>query len=130
MKRATGWMFGLFLTTLVLGQSPAQAFNSSSFNGTADFYAGAAPPPGIHLIDYNVFMDIKKLESKGLGIVDGKGSVTAIAFRPIYVSEKGLLGGNFLLHSIIPLLTVEANVKVQTPGGPMTVLHLPPAACS
>jgi hypothetical protein len=44
--------------------------------------------------------------------------VTAVAFRPIYVSEKGLLGGNLLVHSIIPLLSVEADVKVpQSPTG-------------
>jgi hypothetical protein len=121
MKPARGLIFVLFLMTLVLCQSPAQAFNSSSFNGTADFYAGAAPPPGLHLIDYNVFLDIKKIENKGQGLTDGKGSLTAVAFRPIYVSEKGLLGGNLLLHSIIPLLTVEGNVTAQTPGGPINV---------
>jgi hypothetical protein len=104
----------LFLA-LVLTQSVAHAFNSSSFNGTADFYAGAAPPPGLHLIDYNVFLDIKKIENRGLGVTDGKGSLTAIAFRPIYVFDKGLLGGNFLMHSIIPVLSVEADIK--TPGG-------------
>ena len=121
MKMVRGLICGVFLLTLVLGQSTAQAFNSSSFNGTADFYAGAAPPPGLHLIDYNVYMDIRKVESKGQGLTDGKGTLTALAFRPIYVSEKGLLGGNLLLHSIIPLLSVEANVTAQTPGGPISV---------
>jgi hypothetical protein len=121
MHLAKGLACGMFLMTLVLAQSTAQAFNSSSFNGTADFYAGAAPPPGFHLIDYNVFLDIRKVENKGQGLTDGKGSLTAVAFRPIYVSEKGLFGGNLLLHSIIPLLTVEADVKAQTPGGPITV---------
>lgn len=121
MNLAKGLIFGITLMTLVLVQSTAQAFNSSSFNGTADFYAGAAPPPGLHLIDYNVYMDIRKVENKGQGLTDGKGTLTALAFRPIYVSEKGLLGGNLLLHSIIPLLTVEANVTAQTPAGPISV---------
>jgi len=113
-------IFALFLAALFLCR-PAQAFNSSSFNGTADFYAGAAPPPGLHLIDYNVFLDIKKIENKGQGLTDGDGSLTAIAFRPIFVSDKGLFGGNFLMHSIIPILSVEANVTAQTPGGPINV---------
>jgi hypothetical protein len=117
MKRVKGLIAALFLATLALGQTPAQAFNSSSFNGTADFYAGAAPPPGLHLIDYNVFLDIKKVENKGQGLIGGKGSLTAIAFRPIFVAEKGLFGGNFLMHSIIPLLTIEATSTVRTPGG-------------
>lgn len=121
MKLAKGLILSICLTTLVFVQSAAWAFNSSSFNGTADFYAGAAPPPGLHLIDYNVYMDIKKIENKGQGLVDGTGTLTAIAFRPIYVSEKGLLGGNLLLHSIIPLLTVEAKATANTPGGPITV---------
>ena len=121
MKLTRGLILGIFLFTLVFSQSKALAFNSSSFNGTADFYAGAAPPPGLHLIDYNVYMDIRKVENKGQGLTDGKGTLTALAFRPIYVSEKGLLGGNLLLHSIIPLLTVEANVTAQTPGGPIKV---------
>lgn len=113
-------IFALLLAALFLC-GPAQAFNSSSFNGTADFYAGAAPPPGLHLIDYNVFLDIKKIENKGQGLTDGDGSLTAIAFRPIFVSEKGLFGGNFLMHSIIPILSVEANVTAQTPGGAINV---------
>ena len=113
-------IFALFLAALFLCR-PAQAFNSSSFNGTADFYAGAAPPPGLHLIDYNVFLDIKKIENKGQGLTDGDGSLTAIAFRPIFVSDKGLFGGNFLMHSIIPILSVEANVTAQTPGGGINV---------
>ncbi|GAB7025334.1 SphA family protein [Geotalea toluenoxydans] len=119
MKLVKGLVF-VCLATLVLVQ-PAWAFNSSSFNGTADFYAGAAPPPGLHLIDYNVYMDIRKVENKGQGLTDGAGTLTAIAFRPIYVMEKGLLGGNLLFHSIIPLLSMEANVTAQTPGGPITV---------
>ena len=121
MKLTRGLFAAVFLLTLAFGQSRALAFNSSSFNGTADFYAGAAPPPGLHLIDYNVYMDITKVENKGQGLTDGKGTLTALAFRPIYVSEKGILGGNLLLHSIIPLLTVEATVTAQTPGGPVKV---------
>ena len=121
MRQQRGLMYAVLVLALVLSQSVAHAFNSSSFNGTADFFAGAAPPPGLHLIDYNVYMDITKVENKGQGLTDGTGSVTAVAFRPIYVSEKGLLGGNLLLHSIIPLLSVEANVTAQTPGGPITV---------
>jgi len=101
--------------------SPADAFNSSSFNGTADFYAGAAPPPRLHLINYNVFMDVRSIESEGRGITGGNGTLAAIALRPIYVAEKGILGGTFLLHSIIPLYVVEANVTAQTPGGPIAV---------
>ena len=120
MKLMRGLILAV-LMTLVLQQSKALAFNSSSFNGTADFYAGAAPPPGLHLIDYNVYMDIKKVENKGQGLTDGEGTLTALAFRPIYVSEKGGLGGNLLLHSIIPLFTVEADVTAQTPGGPINV---------
>ncbi|TSK06018.1 MAG: phenol degradation protein meta [Geobacter sp.] len=120
MTHARISIFALFLAALFIC-SPAHAFNSSSFNGTADFYAGAAPPPGLHLIDYNVFLDIKKVENKGQGLTDGEGTLTAIAFRPIYVSDKGLFGGNFLAHSIIPILSVEANVTAQTPGGAVSV---------
>jgi hypothetical protein len=113
--------FGLLVMGVVFIQSPAHALNSSSFNGTADSYAGAAPAPGLHLIDYNVFMDIKKIESKGQGLTDGHGTLTALAFRPIYVSDESLFGVHFLLHSIIPLLTVTATVTAQTPAGPVTV---------
>ena len=118
MKHGRGLICAVLLLALALTHSAAQAFNSSSFNGTADFYAGAAPPPGLHLIDYNVFLDIKKIENGGLGATDGSGSLTAIAFRPIYVSDKGLWGGNFLMHSIIPVLTVEA--EIDTPAGTVT----------
>lgn len=121
MKLAKSLLFGMFLITFVLFQSTAEAFNSSSFNGTADFYAGAAPPPGLHLVHYNTFMDINKIENQGQGIVDGKGSLTAWTLRPIYISEKGMLGGNYLFHSVIPVFTVEADVTVQTPLGRIAV---------
>lgn len=111
MKLAKGMIFGITLLTLVLTQAPAQAFFSSSFNGTADFFAGAAPPPGFHLINYNVHYDIKDVEHRGLGITAGKGSLTAFALRPIYISPKGLLGGNLLLHSIIPVVTLQAELE-------------------
>ena len=121
MKWSMRLCLGVLSAATALIYSSAHAFNSSSFNGTADFYAGAAPPPGIHVIDYNVFMDVRNVECKGRGITAGNGTLAAIALRPIYVSDKGLLGGTFLLHSIIPLYTVEANVTAQTPGGPIAV---------
>ncbi len=111
MKLAKVLIFGFFFTALIFAQSTAQAFFSSSFNGTADFYAGAAPPPGFHLIDYNLHIDITDVEHKGLGITGGNGNLTAVALRPIYVSNKGLLGGNLLLHSIIPVITLEAELE-------------------
>lgn len=121
MKWSARLCLGLVSAAAALIHSPARAFNSSSFNGTADFYAGAAPPPGLHLIDYNVFMDVRNIESKGRGITAGNGTLSAVALRPIYVADKGLLGGTFLLHSIIPMYTVEANVTAQTPGGPIAI---------
>lgn len=121
MKFAKGFLFGVFLITLVLVQSTAQAFNSSSFNGTTDFFAGYTPPPGLHLVNYNIYMDINKVENKGQGITDGKGSLTAWVLRPVYVSEKGILGGNYVAHVIVPVFSVAADVTVQTPGGPIGV---------
>lgn len=118
MRKQRSLMCWIFAAALFLSSSVAHAFNSSSFNGTADFYAGAAPPPGLHLIDYNVFLDIKKIENRGVGVTGGKGSLTAFALRPIYVAPTGILGGNFLMHSIIPVLSVEATF--QTPGGTVT----------
>lgn len=111
MKQSKILILGIFLLSLTFFPEPSQAFFSSSFNGTADFYAGAAPPPGFHLIDYNLHIDIDDIEHEGLGITDGQGSLTAIALRPIYVSDKGVLGGNLLLHSIIPVITLEAELE-------------------
>jgi len=121
MKRSIRLCFAAVSMVLASAGSPALALNSSSFNGTADFYAGAAPPPGLHLINYNVYMNLKRIESTGRGMVDGRGTLAAIAFRPIYVASTGILGGSFLLHSIIPLYTVEANVTARTPAGVIAV---------
>src|SRR5579884_3053396 len=111
MEPAKKILLGLFLLILVLVQSPAQAFNSNSFNGTADFYAGYTPPPGLHLVDYTYYLDIKKVENKGQGIIDGKGSLSGWALRPVYVFDKQILGGNPLVHAVIPVYTVEASVQ-------------------
>src|SRR5210317_2077801 len=74
-------------------------------NGAEDFMSGALPPPGNYLIDYNLYYTADAL-------VDGSGNEVPIDFdlevvgtvlRLIHVSEKTFLGGNWAMHTFIPI---------------------------
>lgn len=84
-------------------------------NGAEDFMSGAVPPPGFYYINYTVsyFSDTFK-DSQGKSSVPGF-ELTAIGnvSRLIYVTDRKILGGNWAMHILIPLMSVD----VKTPAG-------------
>ncbi|MCM8814716.1 MAG: transporter [Candidatus Omnitrophica bacterium] len=84
-------------------------------NGAEDFMAGAVPPPGFYYINYMVgyFSDTFR-DSRGKSSVPGfKLTVIGNVSRLIYVTDKKILGGNWAMHMLVPLV----NVDVKTPAG-------------
>jgi len=84
-------------------------------NGAEDFMSGAVPPPGFYYINYTVgyFSDVFA-DSKGKDSVPNfKLTVFGNVSRLLYVSDKKILGGNWGMHILIPVMSVD----VRTPAG-------------
>ena len=101
-----GWVVGSLLL-LSTGLTPALAGESSAINGAENYYAGALPPPGFHVIDYTLYYRATDLkDSNGKTNKPPDFSVTAIAnvIRPIYVSDAKVLGASPAWHMVIPIV--------------------------
>ncbi|MCX7706244.1 MAG: transporter [bacterium] len=84
-------------------------------NGAEDFMAGAVPPPGFYYINYTVgyFSDTFR-DSHGKSIIPGfELTVIGHVSRFLYVTNKKVFGGNWGMHVLIPLMSVD----VKTPAG-------------
>lgn len=83
---------------------------SSAVLGAEGLYAGALPPPGFHLLNYSFYYRAHELKGKGGGHVssppftDFKARAFANIIRPIYVSDKKILGANPAWHVVVPLV--------------------------
>ena len=107
------------LTLFLVSVSPVFAVGpppgeSSAVNGAENYYAGALPPPGFHIIDYTFFYSATKF----MGPSGDKDSppgfhVTALAnvIRPIYVADVDVLGANPAWHLIIPIVYQKVSVN-------------------
>ena len=94
--------------------SLAFAGESSAVLGAENYYAGALPPPGFHIVDYSMFYtadNAKNAAGDDATPPDFKVNVFANVIRPIYVSKAQILGANPAWHVIIPLIhqSVDAN---------------------
>ena len=119
MLKQRGWRVCILLALAVLIVSPALADDkpapkskstSSAILGAEGWYAGALPPPGFHVLDYTLYYTAHELKGQDGGHVsappfsDYDARVVAQVIRPLYVSDKKLLGGNMLWHAVIPLV--------------------------
>jgi len=88
---------------------------SSAVLGAEGWYAGALPPPGLHLINYTLYYrahDLKGAHGGHVGgppLTDYKARVVADVFRPIYVSDKTILGANPAWHMCIPVVAMRQS---------------------
>lgn len=84
-------------------------------NGAEDFMSGAVPPPGFYYINYTIgyFSDTFR-DSHGKSSVPGFDlKVYGNVSRLIYISDKKIFGGNWGMHILIPVMSVD----VKTPAG-------------
>ena len=83
---------------------------SSAILGAEGWYAGALPPPGFHLIDYNLYYHAHEIKGRRGGHVsappftDFDVTVYANVIRPIYVSKRTILGASPAWHVVIPVI--------------------------
>ena len=85
--------------------------------GAENHLAGAAPPPGVYVLEYvNVYSADRLNDGQGNAIpVPGfKVDAVAAATRIAWVTDKPVLGGQLVAHTILPLVNVKVSVAGQS----------------
>jgi len=79
--------------------------------GNEDFMAGATPPPGFYYLNYFSWYRADALRDNDGNKVpmDFKLDAVANASRFIYSSKRNILGGNLVLHTIIPVVNLHVS---------------------
>ncbi len=96
-------------------------------NGAEGFLAGALPPPGLYYLNYLVHYSANRLnDGNGDEVpIDFEADVTANASRFLYMSDKGILGGQFGAYALFSLAHVSAEASIGSDSksgfGDMTV---------
>jgi hypothetical protein len=94
--------------------------------GTENFMAGAAPPPGLYVLEYvNYYSTTRVNDGAGNAVpIPGfKVRAAAAATRVIWITPQEALGGHVAAHAIFPL--VDLSVRA---GGLDSVAPLAAAA--
>lgn len=114
-------------TTLVCATLAVLTASSASFAtegggssypiGAENHLAGAAPPPGVYVLEYvNQYRATSLLDGQGQAVpVPGfKVNATALATRIAWVTDTPLLGGQLVAHAIVPLVKVRVSAGGQS----------------
>lgn len=132
--------FAALALCLSLGFLAAPVYAGENFNnhyagGNEDFMAGALPPPGTniflnYLVDYNTSgygglrdqagrkAATTPLVTPGASLpVKADFNVLVDALRFVRVTKISLLGGDLVLHTVIPFGNVHASAYAVTPDG-------------
>ncbi|WP_456370386.1 SphA family protein [Thermodesulfatator atlanticus] len=110
-------IMGIFLSFFIVAQSFAGGGKAYPL-GAEGFLIGAAPPPGLTVLNYAYFYhanEMKDANGDSLAVFD-KVSVWAEVLRFIYFSEKKILGGNYGQHFFV--LYVHTDLDFVAPVGP------------
>jgi hypothetical protein len=108
------FMFALF----TFSQSCLAGGGGAYPNGAEGFMVGAAPPPGLTLLNYTYYYNADKLtdgdgdDSKALDDV----TVWADVLRMIWISKTKILGANYGQHFFFLVTDIDADLKA--PMGP------------
>lgn len=81
-------------------------------NGAEGIKAATLPPSGFYYRMYNVFYNADSLrDENGDELdVDFDVSIYALVNRFIWISDKKILGGNFFMDAVIPLINTEIEI--------------------
>ncbi len=122
----------LSLLTLLIVSNQAQGTEGGGTlypGGNEDFMMGALPPPGFYYLNYFLyqhsgdFSDVRipqgvpgagnKISSLTNGVApDFDMNVVANVFRFVYVTPIKILGADWAMHAIMPVLNVDARLRL------------------
>lgn len=106
---------GLTFLALCAATNTAQATEgggSTYPGGTENYLVGAPPPPGFYVLEYGQMYtadSVKDNSGNTIPIPGFKLNVAAAATRLIWSTPNQILGGNLLVHTILPLVNVSVS---------------------
>jgi hypothetical protein len=102
---------------LLAGVAQASEFGQSVYpHGNENFMSGALPPPGVYGMVFGESYSADRLNDKDgndLKVPGFKVRANAVAPRIVWVPGTKVLGGDLVVHTIVPLVDLE----VSTPAG-------------
>lgn len=107
-RRLLRW--GTVALLVVCGAAAAPAANSPAIVwGPEGYFAGMLPPPGLHLLNYGLYYNADNFPSTSPqgGPPDFELTAWAYIFRPVYVSNLKILGGNQFTHLVLPFVDLD-----------------------
>jgi len=115
--RAAGAILFTAVAAILLVSSAAFATEGGGSvyaGGNEDFMSGALPPPGFYFINYtNYYWADRFNDGHGNSVVPGfRVSAVVDALRFIYVTNVKILGLDYGMHAIVPIV----NLNVHVPG--------------
>jgi hypothetical protein len=113
MRKLIVVMFCTFgLVGVLFGTAFAAQETGHYVNGVEGIKAGTVPPPGFYYRLYNVFYNADELmDPDGDEIpVDFDLSVYAMVNRFVWVTNKTILGANYFMDVIIPLINTDIEI--------------------
>lgn len=117
MNHKTLSLAALALLTATSASFATEGGGSSYPIGAENHLAGAAPPPGVYVLEYvNIYNADRLNNASGQAVpVPGfKVNAVAAATRIAWVTDKPLLGGQLVAHAILPLVNVKVSVAGQS----------------
>ncbi len=105
----------LWITVILMAfSSQAMAGGGQNYpNGAEAFLAGAAPPPGFYFLDYAYYYTADSMKDDNGDDIAAFDDVTVAAnvFRFLWMSDKKIMGGNWGMHTFLPIIGVDLNFK-------------------
>lgn len=104
MNKTSQWLVLAASATLLSPSVSAKEGPDQYPNGSESFMAGALPPPGHYFINYlgNYRGDYR--DEHGRKVPGVRVDATFDALRYVFVSEHKILGGDWGMHAIVPLV--------------------------
>ena len=103
---------GLFLAA---GAAQAKEGGDQYPNGAENWYAGALPPPGTYFLNYFGHYGGKLQDDKGNNANPGgqgaRVDATFNAFRIVHMTNTKILGANWGMHAILPVVNQSINIS-------------------
>lgn len=112
MKKTTS-IFLMALSASAAAPS-ALAVNGHYSLGIEGLGAAATPPQGLYYRGYLVHYEVDRFNDSSGSSVPGNnsGTVSALAHRFIWMTDKTVLGADYGMETIIPMLDIEFDLDV------------------
>lgn len=108
-RKTTAWA-ALLAAASISAAHASEGGGSGYPNGSEGFFAGAVPPPGTYLILYGSHYWGDKLKIENAPDLDIDLHASAIVPRLIHMTNIKILGADWGMHAILPLVHVDLDI--------------------